>query len=90
MFFKKSKNRLERYREALTYLDRCVTFNEASFREFNRIAGNIFSDEDITHHIWSAGRMFGGMESIRELLRSTIVEGITTFENLQRQGIDIP
>jgi hypothetical protein len=90
MFFKKSKNRLERYREALVYLDSCVIFNEASFRKFNRIAGDLFSEEEIARHIRSAGHMFGGMESIKELLRSNIVEGITTFENLQRQGIEIP
>jgi len=33
--------------------------------------------------------MIRGMEDLKQTLRSTMVEGISMFEELERQGIDL-
>ncbi|MCL2071930.1 MAG: hypothetical protein FWH07_06840 [Oscillospiraceae bacterium] len=89
MFGGKSKTILDRYREALSYLDRCVTFDEAKFREFNRLTGNMFSEADVQNQLRNAQLMIGGMSELQKMLRSNMVEAISTFEKVERQGIDL-
>lgn len=80
---------LYQYRAGLSYLEGCGTFGEPKFREMNRITGNRFSDTDISNQLENAKLMLRGMEDLKQTLRSTIVEAIRTFEELERQGIDL-
>ncbi|MCL2107677.1 MAG: hypothetical protein FWH26_11565 [Oscillospiraceae bacterium] len=80
---------LDRYREALSYLDRCGPFDEAKFREFNRLTGNMFSEADVQNQLRNAQLMIGGMAEVQKILRSNMVEAIGTFETLEQQGIDL-
>lgn len=80
---------LDQYRAGLAYLDGCGAFDEAKFREFNRVTGGRFSEGDIQGQLANARRMMGGMEDLRKVLRSTMLESIQTFEQLQRSGIDL-
>ena len=80
---------LDQYRAALSYLDSCGTFDEAKFREFNRVSGNRFSEGDVQTQLSNAKMMLGGMEELRKVLRSTMAEGVRTFEELERNGIDL-
>ena len=83
------KNILERYRAGLSYLDGCSAFDEAKFREFNRITGNRFSEADIENQLKNAKMMIRGMEDLKQTLRSATVEGIRVFEDLERNGLDL-
>ena len=85
----KSAKILEQYREGLAYLDSCGPFDEAKFREFNRIIGNRFSENDIQSQLRNASMMTDGMEGVRAAVRSAVAEAIGTFEQLERQGIDL-
>lgn len=80
---------LEKYRAGLSYLDGCGTFDEAKFREFNRITGNRFSEADIQTQLCNAQKMIKGMEEVKSVLRSSMAEGISTFEKLEQSGIDL-
>ena len=86
---KKPISILDKYRMGLSYLDKCETFDEAKFREFNRITGNRFSDTDIETHLMSAKLMIKGMEDLKQTLRSTMAEAISAFEEVERNGIDL-
>lgn len=81
-------NILAKYRDGLGFLDSCGDFDEGKFREFNRIVGNRFSEADIRQQL-DNGRMLGSMNEIKKLLRSSTVEAIETFEQLERDGIDL-
>ena len=83
------KSILTQYREGLAYLDSCGPFNEAKFREFNRITGNRFSEADIQTQRRNASMMIDGMEGVRKAVRSSMVEAVSTFEMLERKGIDL-
>ena len=85
----KKTNILDEYRAGLSYLDECGAFDEAKFRKFNHIIGNRFSEADITNQLKNAELMIKGMEDLKQLLRSNMVEGISTFEELKRNGIDL-
>ena len=85
----KPKTILDKYRDGLAYLDSCGTFDEAKFREFNRITGNRFSEADIQSQLNNARMMINGMEGVRQSLRSAMAEGISAFEKLERNGIDL-
>jgi len=80
---------LEEYRAGLSYLDECGAFDEAKFREFNRITGNRFSNADIENQLRNAKLMIGGMENVKQTLRSSMVEAIGIFEEMERNGIDL-
>ena len=80
---------LDKYRAALRYLENCSVFDEAAFREFNRITGNRFAEADIQSQLRNAGLMLKGMEDLRELLLSSTMEAIGAFEEMERQGIDL-
>lgn len=80
---------LTQYRAGLSYLDNCGAFDEAKFREFNRIAGSRFSESDIQTQLSNSRMMMGGMEDVRRALRSGMVEAIQAFEELERKGIDL-
>jgi len=80
---------LDEYQAGLSYLDECGAFDESKFRKFNHIIGNRFSDADITTQLKNAELMIKGMEELKQLLRSNMVEGISTFEELERNGIDL-
>ncbi len=71
------------------YLDGCESFDESQFREFNRIIGNRFSDADIAQQLDNARLMMRGMDDLKQVLRSSSVEAIDVFEEMERQGIDL-
>jgi hypothetical protein len=83
------KNILERYRMGLSYLDKCGAFDETKFLEYNRIIGNSFSDADIKKQLQNAQQMIRGMEDLKQTLRSTTIEAISTFAELEKSGIDL-
>jgi len=85
----KSTSILDKYRAGLSYLDGCESFDEAKFREFNRIAGNRFSEADIQTQLKNSELMLKGMEEVKQVLRSNMVEAINTFEKLEREGVDL-
>lgn len=74
---------LDKYRMGLSFLNGCGEFDEAKFREFNHIIGNRFSDTDIENQLRNAKLMIRGMEELKQVLRSTMVEAINTFEELE-------
>ncbi|MFV0400028.1 MAG: DUF805 domain-containing protein [Oscillospiraceae bacterium] len=80
---------LDQYRAGLSYLDSCGAFDEAKFREYNRISGNRFSEGNIQNQLSNARMMMGGMEDLRKILRTNMAEAIRTFEELERNGIDL-
>ena len=80
---------VDQYRAGLRYLDGCGAFDEAKFREFNSMLGNRFPEADVQKQLSNARMMSGGMEEIKAVLRSTVVEAIGTFEELERNGIDL-
>lgn len=82
-------NILVEYRMGLTYLDSCGVFDEEKFREFNEITGNRFSDTDIGNQLKGARMMINGMEELKHVLRSNMVEAIATFEKMEREGVDL-
>lgn len=82
-------NIIERYRAALGYLYKCEHFSETELREVNRIAGNIFSEEDIQKYLLNATMLFDGMDGIKGILIDNLKKGIQTFEQLQQSGVDL-
>ncbi|MDR0841689.1 MAG: DUF805 domain-containing protein [Christensenellaceae bacterium] len=80
---------LDQYKAGLSYLDGCGAFDESKFREFNRITGNRFSEKDMQNQLSSAKLMIGGMDALRNTLRSTMLEAVHSFEALERSGIDL-
>ena len=86
---KKATSILDKYRAGLLYLDGCARFDEAEFRELNRILGNRFSEDDIRTQLVNAKSMMRGMDDLKKVLRSNIVEAIGTFEQLEQSGIDL-
>ena len=86
---KKPTSIIDEYKMGLSYLDECGAFDEVKFHEFNRITGNKFSPADIENQLASAKLMMRGMEDLKQTLRSTMVEAIGTFEELERQGVDL-
>jgi hypothetical protein len=86
---KKPASILDKYRMGLSYLDGCGAFDEAKFREFNRVTGNQFSDADMETQLGNARLMIGGMDNLKQILRSSMVEAISVFEEVERQGVDL-
>ncbi len=80
---------LEQYRAGLSYLNRCGPFDEAKFREFNRITGEPFSEADIQTQLRNARGMIMGMEEVKNALHASMAEGIRTFEKLEQSGVDV-
>jgi hypothetical protein len=80
---------LDQYRAGVSYLDACGVFDEAKFREFNHITGDRFSEADIQTQLQNAKHMIRGMEEVKEVLRSTTIESIGVFEEMERSGIDL-
>lgn len=79
---KKVTSILDKYRAGLLYLDSCESFDEAKFRELNRIIGNQFSEADIKTQLGNAQLMLRGVDDLKKVLRSNIVEAIGTFEEI--------
>lgn len=71
------------------YLDRCEAFDEADFRDFNRIIGNRFSDADVENQLRNAKLMIREMEDLKQTLRASMIEAIGAFEKLEQSGIDL-
>jgi hypothetical protein len=86
---KKPTSILDKYRAGLSYLNGCGTFDEVKFREFNRITGNKFSEADMQNQLRNAELMIRGMEDLKQTLRSTMVEAVRVFEEVERKGIDL-
>jgi hypothetical protein len=76
------------YREGLSYLDRCGTLDEAKLKELNTIIGDMFSESQIQNFIAQSAFMLptggdhGGMDSVKNLIRETLKQGISTFGSL--------
>jgi hypothetical protein len=76
------------YREALIYLDRCGTLDEAKLREVNRISGGMFSESELRNFVEQSQMMLpisgkpGGMDALKQTLRTTMKEAISTFGSL--------
>jgi hypothetical protein len=88
-YVEKKATILDKYRAGLSYLDGSGTFDEAGFREFNRITGNRFSNAEIENQLMNAKQMIRGMEDLKQVLRSSTVEAISVFEKVERNGIDL-
>lgn len=82
-------NIMERYLKALAYLTGCGSFDEAQFREMNRIAGGIFTEEEMQKQISQANMTIGGMDGLKLILIKTLNEAIDTFRKVQAAGIDL-
>ncbi len=82
-------NILVEYRMGLHYLENCGTFDEEKLREFNSITGNRLSGTDLEVQLKGAEMMINGMEEVRRILCSNVIETIATLEQLERDGIDL-
>jgi len=77
-----------KYKQALKYLDEAEQLNAEVLREANRIAGSLFSSSEMQSHIDQSDLMLpsggkpGGLEALRDIFRSNLVEGIRTFDAL--------
>jgi len=84
----KPRQLAEWYREGLSYLDHCGTLDETKFNELNRIIGGMFSESQIQNFISQSAFMLpiggkrGGMESVKDLIRENLKQGIATFGSL--------
>lgn len=82
-------NIMERYLKALAYLTGCGPFDETKFREMNRLAGGIFTEEEMQKQIAQANMTIGGMDGLKIILIKTLTEAIDTFRKVQAAGIDL-
>lgn len=80
---------LDRYRDALKYLDGCGQLDEGKMRQFNEIAGRIFSESDLQNYARQAEIAPSGWGMVKQTLRSAAQESIAAFEKLQAQGVDL-
>ena len=77
-----------KYKQALKYLDEAEQLNAEVLQEANRIAGSPFSSSEMQSSIDQSALMLpiggrpGGLEALRDMFRSTLVEGIRTFDAL--------
>ena len=85
----KKQTILDQYRAGLSFLDSCGSFDEEKLREFNRITGKRFSEENIRNYVQASKDLITGMEGIRQTLRGSMKEAIGTFEQLEKNGIDL-
>lgn len=69
---------------ASTIYDASGAFDESKFRVFNRIAGNQFSEADVAKQLGNAKMMLRGMDDLKQTLRTTMIEAIQTFEEIER------
>ena len=51
--------------------------------------GNTSNVLRIVNQLKNVEFMVGGMEELKKILRSSMVEGIITFEELEKQGTDL-
>jgi hypothetical protein len=76
------------YKQALKFLDESTQLNAEVLQEANRIAGCPFSPLDMQRNIeqsafmMPAGGQPGGLEALRDRMRSTLAEGIKTYDAL--------
>ena len=77
-----------KYKQALKYLDEAKHLNAEILQEANRIAGSPLSSSEMKSMIDQSAFMLptgggpGGLEALRDSLRSTLVQGIRTFDAL--------
>ena len=79
---------MENYRSALKYLDSCGDLTYEKLREAWRISGVDMPESQLRQQ-WSqadfilpTGGRPGGKESLRFMMRNTLIESIATFESL--------
>ena len=83
-----ARQRVDNYKRALKYLDECGDLTYLKLREANRIAGVDMSDLELrsmwaqADFIMHKGGQPGGKESLRFVMRKTLIEGIAIFEAL--------
>ena len=80
---------LNKYRAGLSYLEGCGEFDEAKFRELNSIIGNKYSEADIENQLNNAKLLVNGMADLMQVTRSTLVEAIGVFEDIEQKGVDL-
>ena len=86
---------LAKYRKALEYLEQCGEFNEAKFREVNRIAGGLYSEKKIknfimsnqivsmTHSLAGLGSVNYAMDAAKSAMRSDLKKEIEKLEKVE-------
>ena len=74
--------RAKNYKRALKYLDSCKHFTYKDLLETNKIAGNIMSESKLKQMWGMSKKTMEGSEGHRQILRNTLIEGITTFESV--------
>jgi len=87
---KEFKQRAEDYKKALKYLDSCSTFTYDNLVKVNQIAGSPVPEVDL-QRMWEQSRYIlttdqaSGVEFLRQTMRSTLIEGISAFEDTARE-----
>lgn len=83
---REARQRAANYKRALKYLDECGTLTYDKLREANRIAAVDMAESQLrtmweqAGYILPTGGHPGGQEFLRFQMRSTLMEGIATFE----------
>jgi hypothetical protein len=82
------RQQVENYRRALKYLDGCGDLTYEKLREAWQIAGVDMPESQLRQqwsqadYILPTGGRPGGKESLRFMMRNTLIEAIATFESL--------
>jgi hypothetical protein len=85
---RKVRQQVENYRSALKYLDGCGDLTYEKLREAWHIAGVNMPESQLRQqwsqadYILPTGGQPGGKESLRFMMRNTLIESIATFEAL--------
>jgi hypothetical protein len=88
---KEAKRIAENYKKALKYLDKCKNFTYDDLVKTNQIAGSPMSEPDLqrmweqSQYILPIGGEPGGAESLRKMMRNTLIESISAFETIVQE-----
>jgi len=88
---KEAKRISESYKKALKYLDKCQNFTYDDLVKTNQIAGSPMSESDLkrmweqSQYILPIGSEPGGVESLRKMMRNTLIESISAFETIVQE-----
>jgi hypothetical protein len=81
----KVRQRAERYKEALVYLNSCARFTYEDLAKTSSIAGDPMSELDLRQMWDSSKRTLEGAEGVKQSIRKALIEGINTFESLAKE-----
>ena len=83
-----TKQAIERYKEAVIYLDGCETFDFDTLKEAHRIAGTEAQESQLSE-MWSDAKLvlsgpdnLGGVQSLRKITRDAFTAAIDKFQEL--------